>query len=68
MFQIEVIITSKDSVSGKPTKERVMLDPHEDFEYYRFLSVWVSDFTKKMKSGDRLSFQVHPYSPNLIFL
>lgn len=68
MYQIEVIITSKDSVSGKPTKERVMLDPHEDFESYRFLSVWVSGFTKKMKSGDRLSFQVHPYSPNLPFL
>lgn len=61
-FQVEVIITSKEG------KERIMLEPKEDYEYYKFLAVWIYDFTRKMSPGNRLSFQVHPYSPNLPFL
>lgn len=60
--QIEVIITHSKS------KDRVMLDPCEDFETFRFLSVWISDFCKNMQDGDRISFQVHPFQPNLPFL
>lgn len=67
VHQIEVIVQKYDC-NEKLFKDRVMLEPAEDDEYWKYLSVWVADFVKNLKNGERLTFVVHPYTPDLPFL